>query len=78
MRIAFTPTSVGRKGKVKLATWGGGGKPHQRSRVLPQKEMICPRKELRLPLLEFSERKLDETYRQIRLNGSCLIAKRLE
>lgn len=53
VHIASMPTSTGRKGKVKLAMWGGGGKPHQRSRVLPQKEIICPRKEWRLYCLSF-------------------------
>lgn len=42
-----------REGKVKLAMWDGGGKSHQRSRVLPQKEIIWPRKEWRLHCLSF-------------------------
>lgn len=44
---------MGKKGKVKLVVWGGGGKLHQKIRVLLQKEIICPRKEQRLHFLSF-------------------------
>lgn len=37
-----------------------------------------PKKRVEAPLLEISERKLDQTYSQIHMKGFCLIAKWLE
>lgn len=57
---------------------GWGRKAASEEQGLTAERNDLPKKRVEAPLLEFSERKLDETYRQIRLNGSCLIAKRLE
>jgi len=57
---------------------GWGRKAASEEQGLTAQRNDLPRKRAQAPLVEFSERKLDKTYRQIHLKGSCLIAKQLE
>lgn len=57
---------------------GWGRKAASEEQGLAAERNYLPKKRVEAPLLEFSERKLEETYRQIHLKGSGLIAKLLE